>query len=408
MNYHERVMAYADVLQIFSPDQAVLYNTLNDKIAQYATTGNSPKELAFWTEVLGRLCRRVWFKEIAELIDVEKKNLNNIEEYPDITSLNRTPSTRLWIKSLPMFRKEVYGLLDYQRDYGIKEKPSEDNRYDSCWRSLKFINDAVTKDLPLTQLFSYIPLAVWSVENLLMTKNWHTDFNDVVTLSLIPLLRGHHAAVLSFLELVSSEEPFTKEERELAKASIFKRDYTPKTLELSIPLDPRDMHTAGGKMSSAEDPFLDDYSRSLRAFVEEELYLGPLIDQCVQQHFLSPLSHIHRLFLHAEMLGCQDEYVPVVSPTLIKSVSRKLYVHEKVYSEERLLASCLLGVDNILNEFGTTPYVDLYTIRYGDAIERLEKKLQGLIEEGLITAGGFTETLEYAKLRGEAYGIYSR
>lgn len=407
MNYHERVMAYADVLQIFSPDQTILHNTLNDKIAYYAVTGNSPKELAFWTEVLGRLYRRVWFKEIGELVDIEKKNLNNIEDYPDITSLNRTPSTRLWIKNLPMFKKEIIGLLDYQRDYGIKEKPSEDTRYDSCWRSLKFLNDGINNNLQLTELFSYIPLAMWSVENLLMTKNWHPDFNEVITNSLVPLLRGHHSAVLNFLELVGSEEPFEAEEKELTKSTVFKRDYISKELELTIPLDPRDMHAAGGKMSNDEDPFLDDYSNSLRAFVEEGLYLGPLIDQCTQQHYLAPLSNIHRLFLHAEMLGYKDEYVPVVSPNLIRSVSRKLYVHEKLYSEERLLTSCLLGVDNILNEFISTQYVELYTIRYGVALEHLEKKLEGLISEGLITASGFTETLKYAKLRGEAYGIYS-
>lgn len=403
MDYREKVMAYANVIQIFSSEEDELNAVLDTKIHSYA---HEPEPRAFWTEVRGRIHRVALYNEISELIQIERKHLGKVEQFPDVGAVARSGTLLKWLSFLPKFEQEVEFLLDYQRDNLITEKNTEANKFKLSIGSLQFLNDAITAGKSLNELFKYIPLVTWSVESLLVTKNLHEGFESFLLENFVPISRAHRAAVLIFLDLVENEEVYLSEEKKvkatLAPSTIFSRDYKPEVLNLSIPVDPRESNP------EAEDPYLDHFSISLRAMFGQGKLIGPRVEQATRDWFFSPLSHLYRLRLHSDLLGCTEEYTPVMSPKLLDSASSKLYTHRKLYGERNLLESSILGIENLIMESQDTEYKGLYVPRFNEALDMLIERLDDLLKAGLVTAPGVADTLKRVKMRGEAYGIYLR
>lgn len=403
MNYREKVMAYANVIQIFSSDEEQLNQVLDAKIQ---TAMHKPEDIEFWTEVRGRIHRNSMYHEIIEIIQIEKKHLGHVEQYPNVASIVRSPKLKKWLAILPKYEEEVNYLLDHQKENHITEKPTDEQRLQACLGSLQFFNDAITKGLSMEQLFKYIPLVTWSIESLLVTKNLHEGFKEFILDNFIPVLRAHRAAVIIFLDLVNNEETYIAEAEKnkvpLAKSSIFTREYEPETITLNIPADPKEID------KDAEDPYLDSLSFSLRFMFERDKLTGPRVEQATRDWFFAPLSSLYRLRIHSDILGCTDTYIPVMSPKLLNSASSKLYTHLKVYSQRNLLESSILGIENLIMESQDSQYKELFKPRFIEALQMLHDRLQELLAEGLVTGKGVAETLERVKLRGEAYGIYDK
>lgn len=403
MNYREKVMAYANVIQIFSSDEEQLNQVLDSKIQ---SAMHKADDIEFWTEVRGRIHRNSLYHEIIEIIQIEKKHLGHVEQYPNVASLVRSPNLKKWLSILPKYEDEVNFLLDYQKDNHITEKPNDEQRFKACLGSLQFFNDAITRGLSMEELFKYIPLVTWSIESLLVTKNLHEGFKSFILDNFVPVLRAHKAAVIIFLDLVDNEETYLEEEEKnkiaVSKSSIFTREYEPETLTLNIPVDPKTINP------DAEDPYLDSLSFGLRYMFERDSLTGPRVEQATRDWFFAPLSHLYRLRLHSDMLGCTDSYTPVMSPKLLNSSSNKLYTHLKLYGERNLLESSILGIENLIIESQGTDYKEVYKPRFIEALDMLHERLQDLLKEGLVTGKGVAETLERVKSRGEAYGIYDK
>lgn len=401
MNYREKVMAYANVIQIFSSEEEQLNDVLNAKIQ---AAMHDQESLEFWTEVHGRIHRNSLYNEIKELIQIEKKHLEHVEQYPNVTTVVRSPSLLKWLSLLPKYEEEVNFLLDHQKQNFIVEKASDQQSFNACIGSLQFFNDAITQGKSLEELFKYIPLVTWSIESLLVTKQLDKRFEDFILTNFVPVLRAHKQACLIFLDLVNNEETYMAEAKRVAggvsKSSIFSREYKPETINLNIPVDPKKTNP------EAEDPYLDALSFSLRYMFETGNLTGPRVEQATRDWFFAPLSHLYRLRMHSDMLGCTDDYTPVMSPKLLVSASNKLYTHLKMYSERNLLESSILGIENIIMESQETSYKQLYIPRFKEALEMLRETLQDLLREGLVTGKGVSETLDRVKMRGEVYDIY--
>ncbi|MFF2798059.1 hypothetical protein, partial [Lysinibacillus xylanilyticus] len=270
MDYKEKVMAYANVIQIFSSEEDELNQVLDTKIQN---SMHKPEELAFWTEVRGRIHRRAMYHEILEMIQLEKKHLGNVEQFPNVATVTRSPNLLKWLSFLPNFEEEVYFLLDYQKDNFIVEKGNSQQHFNSTLGCLQFFNDAIEANKSLEELFNYIPLVTWSIESLLVTKEFHDDFQSFLLDTFVPLLRAHKAVVLIFLDLVNNEETYIEEEKKsksaISQSSIFTRDYVPHSLNLSIPADPKESNP------DAEDPYLDALSFGLRFMFDKGSLTGP-------------------------------------------------------------------------------------------------------------------------------------
>lgn len=401
MDYREKVMAYANVIQIFSSDEELLNQVLDAKIQ---TAMHEPEMIEFWTEVRGRIHRNAMYHEILEMIQLEKKHLGNVEQYPNVATIARSPNLLKWLSYLPHFDEEINFLLDYQKDNFITEKPNDDQRFKACIGSLQILNDAIVAGKSMEELFRYIPLITWSIEALLVTKQLHEGFQDFILNSFVPILRAHKAAVLIFLDLVKNEDRYiseaVKNKTGLTKSGIFSREYEPETLDLAIPPDPKESDP------NNEDPYLDSLSFGLRFMFDKQSLTGPRVEQATRDWFFAPMSHLYRLRIHSDMLEVTNNYTPVMSPKLLNSTSNKLYTHMKVYGERNLLESSILGIENLIMDSQGSPYKALYKPRFKEALEMLQDRLQELLQVGLVTGKGVAETLHRVKMRGEAYGIY--
>lgn len=402
MEYKEKVMAYANVIQIFGPEEEELNQVLELKIQ---TSVEDPEALHFWTEVLGRMHRNSFYNEIREMMQLERKYSSNLESYPNIATLTNSPNLLKWISLLPDYEEEVSFLLDYQKKNYITEKPNAHQSFDACLNSMQFFNDAIIAQKPMEELFKYIPLMTWSVEALLVTKQMHEDFKDFLLNNFVPVLRAHRAAVLIFLDLVNNEEKYLEEELKAnvrpMHSDIFNREYVAKEISLPIPADPLQNGL------DTEDIYLDALSYSLRYMFEKGKFTGPRVEQATRDWFFTPLTHLYRLRMHSDMLGVTDSYTPVMSPKLLNTAANKLYTNMKIYSERNLLETAILGIENLIMDSYGSPYKELYKPRFNEALEMLTERLNDLLREGLITGQSVYDTLNRVKARGEVYEIYS-
>lgn len=401
MDYKEKVMAYANVIQVFSDSRMDIVTALEGKITQ--SSGDAERQ-DFWKEVQGRVYRNNYYSEITNMIHLEKYNSNNIQSAPIISNLVRSPNLLDWIHLLPRFEEEVAFVMDYQKENYIMEKASDAQAFQACLGSLQFFNDALKSGKSLEQLFEYIPLVTWSVESLLATKQLHKDFQSFLMESFVPVLRAHNAAVMVFLDLLNRETEYLKEaemqKRELSQSSLFTRDYEPEHINLYIPEDPSKIDP------SVQDPYLDAFSRSLMVIFKGGKIEGPRADQAKREWHFTPLSNLYRLRIFTDKLGCTDSYTPVVSPKVLSNASNIVYAHLKCYNERNLLEASILGIENVIMDSQKTEFKEFAVNRFYDMLKSLEEDLQNLLSEGLVTAQGVAETLHRIKVRGEIYGLY--
>ena len=399
MDYREKVMAYANVIQVFSEDRADIVSALEAKVNAVDTTDDRHE---FWSEVMGRVYRNCYFTEIHEIIHLEKKHGATLDAAPSTTTIVNSPNILKWISLLPKFQEEVDFLLDYQKDNHILEKATNEQAFNACIGSLQFFNDALVNQKSLEELFKYIPLMTWSIESLLITKQLNPQFLDFLKTSFIPLLRAHRAAVLVFLDLVENEEIYLNEAKstgsQLTKSSIFNRDYQPEKINLYIPPE----HTS----TDSADPYLDALSYTLLDGSNQKRISGYRFEQVKKAWFFTPLSQLYKLRLHSDMLGVTNSYTPVMSPKLLNVAYNRVYAHIKCYDERNLLESSILGIENIIMDFQKNPYKEIYAVKFSEAFEYLKENLDDMLRLGLITHEGKIETIKRIQLRGEVYGIY--
>lgn len=401
MKYQDKVMAYADVVQILGPDTSVLSNLLEDKVAKYSLSSESIVELDFWKEVKGRMDRNNFHLEIVNLIAVEKANLRNITQFPEIELIKRTPSTREWIRNLPMLEKEIFELLYYQQDEDIRKKVTDEQSFLQCYRSLKFLNDAITSGLPMEKLFEFIPLTMWSIENLLINNSWNAQFTPMLLEQILPLFRAHKSAVNTLIELINNEEELEVRESvvKIKTSSYFERDYSaPEKAILSVPPKPEE---------GIKDQYLDwfmyaviDHVHGGNAFKEHRQELE-------RQHRLAPLTHLHRLWMHVEKLSIPpEEYCPVMDPDLVNKASQMVTTHIRVYNEKNLVAACLSGITNVIIAHSERGNSQLYRERFSLTFDMMVDNLNKLADEKLISTHSVIDAINYAKERGVSAGLY--
>jgi len=402
MDYREKVMAYANVIQVFSDDRHEIVSALEAKVNSITMP---PEQQEFWREVTGRVYRNSFYSEILEMIYLEKKYSTSIDSAPSVATIVNSPNLLKWIHLLPKFEEEVAFLLDYQKDNYVTEKANDTQAFNSCIGSLQFFNDGIVKGKSLEELFKYIPLMTWSIESLLITKQLNSQFQDFILNSFIPVLRAHRAAVLVFLDLVNKEDEYLQKEAEttkegLTESTIFNRKYEPEKINLYVPADPTETDP------NSEDPYLDGFAYTLRYMFNRRQLTGPRVDQIKKDWYFAPLSHLYRLRMHSDMLGCTDEYTPVMSPKLLNSAANKVYAHLKCYSERNLLESSILAIENVIMESQNTKYKDIYVGTFSELYVMLEENLAGLLRVGLVTSKGVADTLKRVRLRGEVYGLH--
>ena len=240
---------------------------------------------------------------------------------------------------------------------------------------------------------------------LIITKQLTPQFSQFLLDNLVPVLRAHRAVVLVFMDLVNREDDYKlkekKEKVQVKTSDVFTRTYVPEKVKIVIPPDPL------VKDPNGEDPYLDSFSYSIRNMAKVGKVFGPRIEHETREWFFTPLTHLYRLRMHSDMLGVTSSYTPVMSPKLLKTADSKLYTHRKNYSEDNLLESVILGMENVIMESQKWEDKIVYKARFEESLPVLESHLHGMLREGLVTSKRVAETLRRVKLRGEAYGIYN-
>lgn len=398
MNYREKVVSYASVLMGHAPDMDVIFDRLHEKIM---FSVEDQEQLKFWTEVSGRVHRNSRVKEIEEMEHIERYNSGILEMYPAIETLINSPNVLKWISYLDPLEDEIDWLLEYQKDNYVMERPSEQQCIDATIGSLRFYNEALEEGKSMEELFKYIPLMVWSIDNLLASDQLHHSFHPFLIDSFVPVLRAHKAASLIFLDLMDNEDKYLEHERTntigIDRASIFNRKYEAESIDLPIPATYEDL---------SSDPYLCSMSATLMQLATEDIKMLPRAENVRRAWHFTPLTNLYRLRIHGELLGVYDEYVPVVRPKILKNMSDVLYTHIKTYSEENLVKSNLIVIENLIAESASTEYKQLYTFNFLEMYKIVEEHFRALLDRGLVTAKVVGENLTRLREKAKEYGIY--
>lgn len=406
MNYREKVMAYADIIQIWTYDQSIINTTLDDKILSHS---EDTEVRDFWVEVKGRIRRNGLHTEITELIDVERRRIGNIEAYPDVHRLMGSRMMLDWVHKLEEFEDEVIFLMDYQKEKHILERPTPKQKFDATLNALQFYNEAISKEKNTKDLFKYLGLVVWSIEDLVNTKQLHEDFYTFIEDSVIPIFRAHKAALLIFLDLVNNEQEYLdKEEKEkgdeykIQTVSIFDREYKAEEVQVAIPKDPTKTKP------DAEDPYLDAFTHIIRTLMREGKVIGNFFNESAKSWHFAPLSNIYKMRMMTDLLGCTESYITAISPKVLNTASNHLFSYSKSYDSRTLIEMSILGIENVMMESRESEYKDLYRVRFDTALRDTREILDRILEAGLITAAQWEEALTRVKTRGEEFGIYNQ
>lgn len=436
MQYYEKVIAYADHVQVYMGDDIQLIRKLDDKINSLEVGSNRHK---YWVEVRGRIFRNSHYSESFLVTNLEDRFAGNPNESQDVASILNSPVLLKWISHLGLFEEAIDDTLCYHIDNEVYERPTPEDVKQQSLNSLRFYNNVLKQGKTVMELFPYLPLLKWSVEGLIANRRLSEQFHTFLIKSVVPIARAQRQLILIFLELMEDEDDYiaqglspdtimiqideAKEEndkaiqkeldssyekdelrgdqvKEVTLSRLFTRKYTPpETISVSVPPEP----------TNGDDPYKCNFCRLVDEVIEnDERVMRTNIKNIGKAWSRHPFSYIHRIYMAKQRLNISDGYTIPISSILLIETHKIIQAHIKTYSQDRLLRNLRNMMEVVLYEARGADHAKMYFLAATYNIER--DKYFALLDEmqqkGLATPMRVQMEKEWLERAGSDAGFY--
>lgn len=336
MTYDEVILEYAKMVQIYSPDGMRIYNMLEKKIKDYALEENFSRR-DYWKEVKSQFLGK------SSYVDYEYcSQLETIHK--DLSKLFNVTASKVsgvkiheWITLLPQIKEYVERMVDYRIELDEEFLSTADEAF-SCTRdTLKFFNSVLqVKTFTDKDLFDYIPILIWSLENLFIYGVYSCKFDKFILERIIPIFRKHRIASNNFAELISRE---ILPKSSLAHSTLFSA---------------RDDYECPHQIIDITSTPLDIFSNSLIYGFKNGTFKNVDLDNAKTIRKQNPLYSLYRFYHFAEQLMIEEETVYITLRKIGTNIYNTCQTQIDTYSEENILFVLLCSVKQILaSEPGT-------------------------------------------------------
>lgn len=418
MNYKEKILEYAEIVQLVSSQEHLIDNAIIEKIAQH---GTDLEKHGFWKKVQGRIYQTVGKAPYRVLRSREIKYRDFVSTVPGVEYILNAPNLRDWINALPEFKRELEYINTFQTQMNIREVPDEVQKLLVTRESLGFYNEALKESTDIHHLVKYIPLTYTTLNDLIATDNYSSDFNSFVKTNIIPVFRAHSKIVNEFLELIELEEKLYKYEQQnntsiksSDKANIFTEEEEilgeENSYDFKVPeyyLKPIELSYQHEYKGAGQDPFLIGLDLELVDVINGKPTSRMIKEEVIKSWKLSPLSDLLFRRILSDKIGVTTQYTAVVPPRVMETANRILYANIKFYSEDSLLQMTFMGLDSCMYKYQSEGEgnLALYHSLFTATAEAVEINIDKLIKMGLVTAKKALDALEVRLERGEALGL---
>ena len=220
--YQQTLMDYISVLQFHSSSGEFILQCLQDKCAQHTDSEKYTDNFLFWKKLLNTFLTNSHVVLYGNIKDEEVQIRRNPYRIERLTTLKykKHNETSLWFMNVPKMKHYIYQILKDRQEYKkIREdilhmddreerakllKTTAPKLFDTQHSLYPYMTGYV-KSESKTDYFKFIPLLMWTLENLFYYDKYSSECNPFIEKVVIPLLRLHKQYTDDFLVMAYQE-----------------------------------------------------------------------------------------------------------------------------------------------------------------------------------------------------------
>lgn len=390
--YFDRLKEYANVVQVYSPDGLLILSKLKDIVYKYSLDSSLFYYRDKWAEIEGIFLRKENYVDLERFKSLESmhKNLNTIFQLGNKSSpLYRTVE---WVHSFPSLIDYVQDLTIYHKQVEDEYLSSSDIKFEYTISSLRFANDKLKECKNMGERFKYLPLIVWSLENLIIYNNYSTEANDFVKGAIIPLLKRHRQASIEFIDLIKLDSiVLDLSKNEISESNVFNNQ------AVSILNQDLNLNFVFDKSNS-----LDSFTSMLETYVsiDSDKDLPNInfdLTDAKTIRRVNPLYSVYRAYQLAEKLDLLNEdnrlWEYILSIKLVVDINKLLDINVNTFSEVNIKFIILSRTRAILNR--PVGAYDRTLTMWDISSEYVKDLARNMLDIELISQDTYREIQEY-------------
>jgi hypothetical protein len=343
VTYDEKVTQLVQIVQPFEEVGSYVDHALQAKLASAVQEGDQER-VEFWTDIRGEFLSKSHYMRFEELRHLERRFTQNDQEF---LSLQNASSAKhiyyKWLLIIPALEDYAYDMLEYYMELESNFVSIDKERRKCIRDGIKFFVDAVDAGKLDDEMFAYLPLMRWAIENLLIYNKFDIAMlSPLLTTYYMPLVKKHITAAMGLKHLIDTEAVELAKERgeEVLAASEIMSPYKGKHLT--------DQLETGEWMEAGEKDIPVFYTQ-LVDFMSGVTRRPPDLEQAEEFRRNYPYLSLYRSMFTAELLGVYTDCVYIVSKPLAFKIFDELEVKTQLYSQKNMIKQMLTNVDIVFH-----------------------------------------------------------
>ena len=380
MIYDEKIKGLVEIVQPFDEEGSFIDYALRLKIDEHNSNARQDRK-QFWTEMRGIFLSKGHYSRFLDLQDLEKLFAQNNYEFYELQNAS-TPNRRFyaWMRIIPALEDYADDMLDYYLELGKKHQTVEFERRACILDSIGFFFEAVRDGKVESEMFAYLPLMRWSLENLMIYNRFDIDIMRELLKGLyFPYVRKHIGATIALQELIEKEEKELAIERDEEDREVLKKS---SVWGMESPTVEDSFQTGNWMAAKIKD--LPMFYQQLWSLIEGSTKEYPNLASAEKYREKYPYLSLYRSMFTAELLDVYENCIYIVSSPMAFRIYDELSSKLKLYSQDSIMAQLLTNMDIAENALPETEYFRS-KVNWESAVINTQIAIDSLSEAEILT-----------------------